>query len=95
MLLILSSLGRYDLFAINIASTMLGLVYDPTGRNTQLSIVQDLGIKVAPLCGTLIGQPFFGWLADIGKQKISCHPKIFPDYCFKWDESGCVGAPRT
>ncbi|EIN06400.1 phosphate transporter [Punctularia strigosozonata HHB-11173 SS5] len=59
----------YDLFAINIASTMLGLVYDPTGRNTQLSSTQDLGIKVAALCGTLVGQLSFGWLADIVGRK--------------------------
>ncbi|KAI5122557.1 hypothetical protein M0805_005284 [Coniferiporia weirii] len=52
----------YDIFAINIASTMLGYVY---GKNQALSANQDLGVKVATPVGTLFGQLLFGWLADI------------------------------
>jgi hypothetical protein len=70
--------SRYDLFAINIASTMLGLVY--TDRHTQLSRHQDLGIKVAALCGTLIGQLFFGWLADIGRHIFIARCRKLPDH---------------
>ncbi|KAN0132904.1 inorganic phosphate transporter [Lactarius tabidus] len=58
----------YDVFAINLASVMLGYVYGHTtgssGRS-QLSINQDFGIKVAAPIGNLIGQLLFGWLADI------------------------------
>ncbi|KAI0697964.1 phosphate transporter [Cytidiella melzeri] len=52
----------YDIFAINIASTMLGYVY---GKGQKLSTNQDLGVKVATPIGNLIGQLVFGWLADV------------------------------
>jgi len=58
----------YDIFAINIASTMLGYVY---GKGGVLSAHQDLGVKVATPCGTLIGQLVFGWLADrVGRKRM-------------------------
>ncbi|KAI9000665.1 phosphate transporter [Trametes punicea] len=56
----------YDIFAINIASTMLGYVY---GKGQALSSNQDLGVKVATPCGTLVGQLLFGWLADVVGRK--------------------------
>ncbi|KAJ7158991.1 inorganic phosphate transporter [Mycena crocata] len=56
----------YDIFAINIASTMLGYVY---GHNQKLNTHQDLGIKVATPVGTLCGQLIFGWLADVVGRK--------------------------
>ncbi|TFY72287.1 hypothetical protein EVG20_g720 [Dentipellis fragilis] len=52
----------YDIFAINIASTMLGYVY---GKNHVLNTNQDLGVKVATPIGNLFGQLLFGWLADV------------------------------
>lgn len=58
----------YDLFAINIASIMLGYVYGSGGK---LSTSQDLGIKVAAPVGTFIGQLLFGWLADrVGRKRM-------------------------
>jgi PHS family inorganic phosphate transporter-like MFS transporter len=58
----------YDIFAINIASTMLGYVY---GKGQKLNSSQDLGVKVATPVGTLCGQLLFGWLADIvGRKKM-------------------------
>ena len=59
----------YDIFAINIASSMLGYVY---GKNNKLSANQDLGIKVATPVGTLVGQLLFGWLADVVGRKRMC-----------------------
>jgi PHS family inorganic phosphate transporter-like MFS transporter len=56
----------YDLFAINIASTMLGYVY---GKGQKLNANQDLGVKVAGPVGTLVGQLLFGWLADVVGRK--------------------------
>jgi len=56
----------YDIFAINIASTMLGYVY---GKGQKLSSNQDLGVKVATPVGTLVGQLVFGWLADVVGRK--------------------------
>ncbi|PSR71362.1 hypothetical protein PHLCEN_2v12738 [Hermanssonia centrifuga] len=56
----------YDIFAINIASTMLGYVY---GKGQKLSTNQDLGVKVATPIGTLFGQLLFGWLADLVGRK--------------------------
>ncbi|KAF9446766.1 inorganic phosphate transporter [Macrolepiota fuliginosa MF-IS2] len=58
----------YDIFAINIASTMLGYVYGVGGK---LNANQDLGVKVATPVGTLVGQLLFGWLADlVGRKKM-------------------------
>ncbi|KAH9847506.1 phosphate transporter [Lenzites betulinus] len=58
----------YDIFAINIASVMLGYVY---GHNQKLSANQDLGIKVATPVGVVLGQLVFGWLADVfGRKRI-------------------------
>ncbi|KAH9945214.1 phosphate transporter [Epithele typhae] len=56
----------YDIFAINIASTMLGYVYGAGGK---LNTNQDLGVKVATPVGTLVGQLLFGWLADVVGRK--------------------------
>ncbi|GJE99793.1 phosphate permease [Phanerochaete sordida] len=58
----------YDIFAINIAATMLGYVY---GKDQQLSTNQDLGVKVATPVGTIFGQLIFGWLADyVGRKRM-------------------------
>jgi len=58
----------YDIFAINIASTMIGYVY---GKGGVLNKEQDLGLKVATPVGTLIGQLLFGWLADrVGRKRM-------------------------
>ncbi|PIL29813.1 MFS general substrate transporter [Ganoderma sinense ZZ0214-1] len=56
----------YDIFAINIASVMLGYVY---GHDQALAPNQDLGIKVATPAGTVFGQLVFGWLADVFGRK--------------------------
>ncbi|KZV85541.1 phosphate transporter [Exidia glandulosa HHB12029] len=58
--------GAYDIFAINIASTMLGQVYGAGGK---LNANQDLGVKVASPVGTFVGQLLFGWLADVVGRK--------------------------
>ncbi|KIK45244.1 hypothetical protein CY34DRAFT_801868 [Suillus luteus UH-Slu-Lm8-n1] len=57
----------YDIFAINIAATMLGYVYGHTSN--QLSTNQSLGVKVATPVGNLVGQLLFGWLADVVGRK--------------------------
>ncbi|KIJ14228.1 hypothetical protein PAXINDRAFT_169850 [Paxillus involutus ATCC 200175] len=52
----------YDIFAINIAVTMLGYVY---GKNAALTPWQSTGLKAATPVGNLVGQLVFGWLADV------------------------------
>jgi MFS family permease len=63
----------YDIFAINIASVMLGYVYG-AGNSPAFKLTndQDLGIKVATPVGTFVGQLLFGWLADIVGRKKMC-----------------------
>ncbi|KAJ2914518.1 hypothetical protein MD484_g5912, partial [Candolleomyces efflorescens] len=57
----------YNVFAINLASVMLGYVY---GQNQKLNKNQDLGLKIAAPVGIFCGQLFFGWLADrIGRRR--------------------------
>jgi hypothetical protein len=60
---------RYDIFAINIASQMLGFVY---GKGHVLNTNQDLGVKVATPIGNFVGQLLFGWLADVVGRKRMC-----------------------
>ncbi|KAK9344094.1 major facilitator superfamily domain-containing protein [Lipomyces starkeyi] len=58
----------YDIFAINIAVTMLGYTY--FGKSA-LPTNSDTAVKVATSGGTVVGQLFFGWLADIiGRKRI-------------------------
>lgn len=62
----------YDIFAINLASVMLGYVYGHTpgpGLTQRLSRNQDFGIKAAAPVGNLFGQLLFGWLAGIVGRK--------------------------
>jgi PHS family inorganic phosphate transporter-like MFS transporter len=61
-------MDAYDLFAVNFASTMIGYVY--YGGKTPANI--DLGLKVSGSIGTLLGQLFFGYLADrLGRKKVN------------------------
>ncbi|KAJ6474964.1 inorganic phosphate transporter [Mycena sanguinolenta] len=61
----------YDLFAINLAATMIGYVYghQTPGKPAKLNVNQDLGLKVASPVGTLVGQLLFGWLGDVVGRK--------------------------
>ncbi|KAF9111450.1 Inorganic phosphate transporter pho84 [Mortierella sp. AM989] len=58
----------YDLFAINLVTPMLGVIYFADGK---LPPDLDLGIKVAASVGTFLGQVGFGYLADrLGRKKM-------------------------
>ncbi|CAG8575685.1 24727_t:CDS:2 [Cetraspora pellucida] len=60
----------YDLFVINLVSTMLGYVYFKNLDNTVPKLI-DMGLKMSAACGTLIGQLVFGWCADhYGRKKM-------------------------
>ncbi|KAH8828846.1 phosphate permease [Flagelloscypha sp. PMI_526] len=65
----------YDIFAISIASEMIGYTYgslrDPNTGLFSLTPRQSLSIKVATPVGTLVGQLLFGWLADrVGRKRM-------------------------
>ncbi|KAI5855472.1 major facilitator superfamily domain-containing protein [Tricharina praecox] len=58
----------YDIFAVNLITSMLGLVYWTGGLIPGNS---DTAIKVSTSGGTVIGQLGFGWLADVvGRKKM-------------------------
>ncbi|KIX95064.1 uncharacterized protein Z520_09374 [Fonsecaea multimorphosa CBS 102226] len=63
----------YDIFAINLVTAMLGVVYwqdAPNPKNAgKIPSNSDTAIKVATSGGTVIGQVGFGWLADIVGRK--------------------------
>ena len=57
----------YDLFAINLVTPMLGIIYYGGALPADL----DLGIKVSASVGTFMGQIGFGYLADrLGRKKM-------------------------
>lgn len=68
------SANSYDIFAINIASTMLGYLYGGKGSGASRSLTsnQSLGVKVATPVGNIFGQFFFGWMADVVGRKRMC-----------------------
>ncbi|KAK9479908.1 major facilitator superfamily domain-containing protein [Lipomyces japonicus] len=58
----------YDIFAINIAVSMVAYVY--YGKSS-LPTTSDTAVKVATSAGTVVGQLFFGWIADVvGRKRI-------------------------
>ncbi|OAL36319.1 phosphate:H+ symporter [Fonsecaea nubica] len=60
----------YDIFAINLVSDMIGFCYFPKHGN-KIPQVDDTLIKVMTSVGTIIGQLFFGWLADrVGRKRM-------------------------
>ncbi|KAI0078759.1 MFS general substrate transporter [Panus rudis PR-1116 ss-1] len=61
----------YDIFAINIASQMIGYLYHPGGTETNRGLHrnQDLAVKIASHVGILVGQLSFGFLADLVGRK--------------------------
>ena len=63
----------YDIFAINLVTSMLGVVYWHTAATKPGVIPEhsDTAIKVATSGGTVLGQVGFGILADIvGRKKM-------------------------
>ena len=46
--------------------------YRENFQGGKLNVNQDLGVKVATPVGTLVGQLFFGWLADVVGRKKMC-----------------------
>ncbi|KAM3078182.1 acid phosphatase pho5 [Clarireedia jacksonii] len=60
----------YDIFAVGLLTTMLGIVYFPHHKGT-MPTNSDTAIKVATSGGTVVGQLGFGALADlVGRKKM-------------------------
>jgi PHS family inorganic phosphate transporter-like MFS transporter len=60
----------YDIFAVSLLTTMLGIVYWPQEKGA-MPTPSDTAIKVATSGGTVLGQLGFGALADIiGRKKM-------------------------
>ncbi|KAJ4290864.1 acid phosphatase pho5 [Kalmusia sp. IMI 367209] len=69
----LMNLDAYDLFAVNMVVSMLGVVFwqNATTSPGKIPSKADTAIKVATSTGTVIGQVGFGILADIvGRKKM-------------------------
>ncbi|KAJ7559816.1 hypothetical protein O6H91_04G102500 [Diphasiastrum complanatum] len=64
----------YDLFCISTVTKLLGRLYyyDPsTGKPGFLPANVNAAVTGVALCGTLVGQLFFGWLGDkLGRKKV-------------------------
>ena len=63
----------YDIFAINLVTAMLGVVYWHTAKSSPgiIPTNSDTAIKVATSGGTVLGQVGFGILADVlGRKKM-------------------------
>ncbi|KAB8303715.1 hypothetical protein EYC80_005099 [Monilinia laxa] len=60
----------YDIFAVGLLTTMLGIVYFPHNKGS-MPTSSDTAIKVSTSAGTVVGQFAFGILADIvGRKKM-------------------------
>ncbi|KAF7932576.1 uncharacterized protein EAE98_003875 [Botrytis deweyae] len=60
----------YDIFAVGLLTTMLGIVYFPHNKGV-MPTNSDTAIKVSTSAGTVVGQFGFGILADIvGRKKM-------------------------
>lgn len=58
----------YDLFSANFITALIGLVYIPGHR---IPTSADTAIKLSTAAGAVIGQVFFGWLADkVGRKRM-------------------------
>jgi PHS family inorganic phosphate transporter-like MFS transporter len=62
----------YDIFAVSMLTTMLGIVYFQTdGHGGRMPAASDNAIKLGTSLGTVVGQLAFGWLADnVGRKKM-------------------------
>ncbi|KAM3068484.1 hypothetical protein ACMFMF_009301 [Clarireedia jacksonii] len=61
----------YDIFAINLITSMLGMVFWQADNNGVIPTHVNTAIKAATSGGAVIGQIGFGWLADsIGRRKM-------------------------
>ncbi|CAG8470649.1 18534_t:CDS:2 [Racocetra fulgida] len=65
--------SAYDLFVINLVSGILGYAYFSADDNSNYVPTNlDTGIKTSAAIGNVIGQIFFGWMADrYGRQKVN------------------------
>jgi PHS family inorganic phosphate transporter-like MFS transporter len=59
----------YDIFAINLVTSMLGVVFWHSSNKGVIPTTSDTAIKVATSGGTVIGQLGFGYLADVVGRK--------------------------
>lgn len=61
----------YDIYAINYASAMLGVVFWQQANAGKTPSSADTALKVSTAGGNVLGQVGFGWLADrIGRKRM-------------------------
>lgn len=61
----------YDIFAINLVTAILGMVYWQGADGGSIPTAVSTGLKAATSGGAVLGQIGFGWLADvIGRRKM-------------------------
>lgn len=58
-------LDSYNIFAINLITTLLGLVYySDEGGNGHLPTTISQALKASTSAGIVVGMVLFGWLAE-------------------------------
>ena len=75
-------LGFADGKGEGVLTTFVRISYLNQHKDGKLSRPQDLALKAATTIGTLVGQLFFGWLADrLGRKRV-CKPSHGPFEAF-------------
>ncbi|CAK9171197.1 unnamed protein product [Ilex paraguariensis] len=89
----------YDLFCISLVTKLLGRIYyhvDGSSKPGSLPPNVAAAVNVVPLCGTLAGQLFFGWLGDkMGRKRVYGITLMLMMFCYIASGLSFGSSPRA